>query len=197
MKLPDKKYRIIYADPPWAYRSFEKMEMRGLAKNHYSTMSIEQIMDLPVCDIADNDCMLFLWATFPSIDMALKVIESWGFVYKTAGFVWIKTDKNSQKPKTGMGWYTKSNAEVVLIGRKGSFTKQHDNVCQVIISTASDHSKKPDEVRKRIIKLCGDLPRIELFARTQIHGWDTWGNDTRLTELQPLENFTNEKNIEQ
>ncbi len=189
--FPNKKYKIIYADPPWSYESgvSPRRGIWGLAQYHYNTMSNEDIQNLPVSEIADKDCMLFLWATFPNIQQALDTIKAWGFQYKTVAFVWEKMDKtNNTLKKYGLGWYTRSNCEVVLIGRKGKFDRNSAAVQQVIKSTLSEHSEKPNETRKRILKLCGDLPRIELFARRKINGWDVWGNDIRL-ENQPLESF--------
>ena len=134
--------------------------------------------------------MLFIWATFPILPKAIELVKTWGFEYKTIAFVWVKQDRTTNNPKRyGLGWYTRSNCEVVLLGRKGKFERQSASVQQVISSTIKEHSKKPDIVRNRILKLCGnELPKIELFARTKIHGWDTWGNDDRL-QLKPLEAF--------
>ena len=189
--LPEKKYKIIYADPPWEYSSDpdSKRGIWGLAHHRYQTMPIEELKELPVREIADDNCILFLWATFPNLQQALDLIRAWGFIYKTVAFVWEKFDKtNNTLKKYGLGWYTRSNCEIVLLGRKGKFERKSAAVQQVIKSTISKHSEKPNEVRNRILKLCGDIPRIELFARTKIHGWDVWGNDPNL-ELQPLEAF--------
>lgn len=193
MDFPDKKYNIIYADPAWDYSSAWKREnsdsagIWGLAQNHYNTMSLEDIKKLPVSNIADDNCFLFLWATFPQIQEALDVIKSWGFEYKTVGFTWIKKDSNG-KNFVGMGWYTRANAEVCLIAKKGKPKIINHGIKQIIETQIQSHSKKPNIVRDKIIQLCGDLPRIELFARTKIHGWDTWGNDEKLN-AQPLEEF--------
>lgn len=105
-----KKYQIIYADPPWEYRqSGSKTKARGMAKQHYPTMSTNEIAALPICDLAADSAILFLWATFPNIDQALKVIASWGFIYKTAAFVWVKKNKKSNTNFWGMGAYTRAN----------------------------------------------------------------------------------------
>lgn len=189
--FPNKKYKIILADPPWEYSSDpnSKRGIWGLAHQQYQTMAIEELSNLPVNEIADNNCILFLWATFPNLQQALNLVKAWGFTYKTVAFIWEKLDKtNNTLKKYGLGWYTRSNCEIVLLGRKGKFDRKSAAVQQVVKSTISDHSKKPDEIRKRILKLCGDLPRIELFARTQVFGWDTWGNDDKLTN-DPLENY--------
>lgn len=189
--FPNKKYKIIYADPPWEYSSDpnSKRGIWGLAQQQYKTMDTQKIKSLPIQTITDDDCILFLWATFPNIQQALDVINSWGFEYKTVAFVWEKLDKTNNVPKKyGLGWYTRSNCEIVMLGRKGKFDRKSASVQQIVKSTIGSHSEKPDEIRKRIIQLCGDLPRIELFARTKIHGWDVWGNDEAL-QNQPLEVF--------
>jgi N6-adenosine-specific RNA methylase IME4 len=107
---------------------------------------------------------------------ALDVIESWGFEYKTVGFTWIKKSKNGNN-SVGMGWYTRSNAEVCLLAKKGKPKVIDHGVRQVVESLREKHSKKPSEVRDRIVKLCGDIPRIELFARDKVKGWDSWGKE--------------------
>jgi len=186
MNLPNKKYKIIYADPPWEYEDKAKAGNRG-ACCKYSVMSINDLENIPVKDIADNDCILFMWITFPMIKESLKLIESWGFEYKTVAFIWIKkTEKGTWF--MGMGNWTRANAEICLLATKGKPRRINAGIVQVVDSVVKEHSKKPDEVRKRIVQLCGDLPRIELFARTRVHGWDVWGNDEKL-ELQPLEVF--------
>jgi N6-adenosine-specific RNA methylase IME4 len=175
MELPNKKYRIIYADPPWQYSNFSgKGTAYGDATAHYNTMSIEELKKLPVQNIADNNCILFMWATYPNLKEALELLESWSFEYKTVAFTWVKT--RGGKYYSGLGFYTNSNCEICLIGRKGKFERKHKDVKQLIVSELKEHSKKPSEIRNRIIDLCGDLPRIELFSRDKIEGWDVWGN---------------------
>lgn len=186
MNFPDKKYKVIYADPPWEYEQ-HKTDRRGLYSK-YSTLSVEDICNLPVKKIADDDCILFCWGTWTHINEIQQVIKAWGFIYKTLGFIWIKTYPNIAKFTWGMGNWTRSNSEYCLIAIKGKPKRQCADISQVITSSIKKHSQKPDEVRKRILKLCGDIPRIELFARTKVHGWDVWGNDEKL-ESQPLEAF--------
>jgi len=181
IEFPDKKYQIIYADPPWEYSSDpnSKRGIWGLAHQQYQTLSMSDLKELPVKDIADDNCILFMWATFPNLQQALDLIKAWGFEFKTVAFVWEKLDKTNNAPKKyGLGWYTRSNCEIVMLGRKGKFNRQSAAVQQIVKSTISNHSKKPNEVRNRIIKLCGDISRIELFARTKIPGWTCVGNET-------------------
>lgn len=168
---------MIYVDPPWSYR---QSGGRGTAKSHYDTMGVEDIKNLPVLGLASPDCILFLWATFPCIAEALEVMQHWGFVYKTAAFVWVKKNKGGGN-FCGMGAYTRANAEVCLLGvrpgTKASKAVKCHSVRQVIESPIERHSKKPDETRDRIEKLLGDIPKIELFARQEANGWDCWGEE--------------------
>lgn len=170
----NKKYNIIYADPPWSYRN--RGGVQGNVLKHYQTMKNEDIYNLPIENIADDNCILFLWATFPNLQEALNTIKAWGFEYKTCGFNWIKKNKNGTN-FFGIGWYTKSNSEVCLIGTKGKAPKASNKVSQIVESVREKHSKKPDIVRDKIVEFSGDLPRIELFARNKVDGWDCWGNE--------------------
>ena len=184
--FPNKKYKIIYADPPWEYDDKALAGNRG-ACCKYDVMNEEQIKNLPVGSIADDDSILFLWATFPKLPEAFEVIKSWGFTYKTKAFTWIKTNKNG-RIFMGMGRWTRSNDEVCLLATKGKPKRRDAGMPSVIFTDIQEHSEKPDVFRSKIIQLVGDLPRIELFARTKIHGWDTWGNDEKL-KFEPLEAF--------
>lgn len=176
MEFPNKKYSIIYADPPWSYK--DKRDGRhGGVLAHYSTMSDPDIKALSVSSIANENCMLFLWVTFPKLQEGLDVIKAWGFKYKTLGFSWIKTNPKSGTPFFGIGYYTKSNCEVCLIGVKGKPIRISNSISSVVITPRERHSKKPDTVRDKIVQLCGDVPRIELFARESHEGWDCWGNE--------------------
>ncbi len=169
-----RKYQIIYADPPWAYRNMGNIQ--ATANAHYPTMKNDDICRLPVREIAADNSILFLWATFPKLQEALDVIKSWGFEYKTVGFTWIKKNKKGGN-FFGVGWYTKSNAEVCLIGVKGKAPKVSNSISSIVETVRQRHSQKPHCVRDLIVKFCGDIPRIELFARTKSEGWDAWGNE--------------------
>ena len=175
----DKKYNIIYADPPWKYnqRNNRKTRFGGGVHSHYQVMSMEQLEVLPLQNITDDNCVLFLWTTFPYLDKQIKMFEKWGFKYKTLGFSWIKTNPKNGKPFFGVGYYAKSNCEVCLMGVKGKMKPISNTVSSCIISPRREHSRKPDEVRERIVELFGDIPRIELFARQHAEGWDCWGNE--------------------
>ncbi len=191
MNFPDKKYKIIYADPPWEYDvSFRK----SAAKDKYNLMSNKKIGELPIENIRDDPCVLLCWVTFPKLIDGLDLIKSWGFEYKTSAFVWVKTMNytNHQDNYLGMGTYTRQNSEVCLLATYGkgcaSWVNHKNPMRNIIYAPVRKHSQKPDIVRQKIVKLFGDISRIELFARTRIHGWDTWGNDEKLNS-KPLEEF--------
>lgn len=176
----DKKYNIVYADPPWAYKNSpsKKGTSRGFAKNHYDLMSMKELQKLNIEKIADNNSVLFMWATFPMIQEALEIIKSWGFTYRTCAFVWIKKNKKSNTNFWGCGYYTRSNAEICLLATKGKILERKSHrVHQIVEEKVQQHSKKPEIIREKIIELFGDLPRIELFARQEVKGWDCWGNE--------------------
>ena len=170
------KYKIIYADPAWEYKDKALAGLRG-ASCKYSVMSNDSIANLPIDKIASNDCILFLWVTMPKLSECFDIIKKWGFSYKTCGFVWIKKNKKADSLFWGMGNWTRSNAEICLIATKGNPKRISAKVHSVIISSIKEHSRKPDETREKSVDLCGDLPRIELFARQTIVGWDCWGNE--------------------
>ena len=176
IQFPNKKYQVIYADPPWSYRDKCNAGARGAAFK-YDTMTIDDIKALPVQDIADTDCVLFLWATMPLLPEAIDTMKAWGFQYKTVGFTWIKMNKVTPSLFWGMGNWSRSNAELCLLGVKGKPKRIDKGVHSVIQSPIERHSKKPDEARDRIVRLMGDVSRIELFARQQTEGWDVWGNE--------------------
>lgn len=170
------KYRIIYADPPWSYQNGGVPQ--GGVDKQYPTMQLSDIKALPIAEIADDPCVLMLWATFPQLQEALDVIKAWGFQYKTLGFSWLKTNKDGS-PFFGIGYYAKSNQEVCLLATKGkahSLVKSN-SVSSFVSTERTKHSEKPQIVRDKIIELFGDIPRIELFARQKTEGWDVWGNE--------------------
>lgn len=175
----DKKYNIIYADPPWSYKTWSgKGKEKKSAENHYPCMKKEDIQELPTKQIAADDCVLFLWVTFPCLEEGLELIRAWGFTYKTCGFTWVKRNRKSDGWFLGLGYWTRANAEICLIATKGHPKRVSRSVHQVCDAPIREHSRKPDEIRDRIVQLCGDAPRIELFARQTEPGWDCWGNDT-------------------
>lgn len=182
--LPEKRYKIILADPPWPYSKY-----RNLSKNTndkvrvtpYTAMTLEDIKRMPISQIAEKDCVLLLWVTFPCLEMGLKVIKAWGFTYKTVAFNWLKKNKKGIGYFMGFGHYTRSNGEICLLATKGKGLKVlKKNMSQVVVTPLTQHSAKPAIVRNKIVSLFGDESRIELFARKQASGWDAWGNDLEL-----------------
>ncbi len=179
--MTNKRYNIIYADPPWFYNKRKNLDKRfgKGAAGHYNVMKFEDIAALPIKDIAATNSALFLWVTFPNLIEGVELFEKWGFRYSTLGFSWIKTNPKNGKPFFGIGYYAKSNCEVCLMGVKGKMKPVNNTVSSCIIAPRREHSRKPDEARNRIVKLFGDIPRIELFARQYADGWDCWGNEVK------------------
>ena len=170
------KYNIIYADPPWTYRDKALAGNRG-AGCKYDLMTQDELKELPIDMIAADDCCLFMWVTMPMLQEGLDLVNAWGFTYKTNAFTWVKKNKVADTLFWGMGRWTRSNAELCLLATKGHPHRASAGVHSVIESKIERHSKKPDEVRNRIVQLCGDLPRIELFARERAEGWNAFGNE--------------------
>lgn len=164
--FPQKKYKTIYADPPWLEVGGGKIK-RG-ADKHYSLMKTKDICQLPVGDIADENCWLFMWVTNNFLKDGIDVLESWGFRYVT-NFVWVKNS-------FGIGYYFRGQHEICLFGVKGNLKPIKRNVSSVLSADKRRHSQKPDEARNKIAEMSYE-PRIELFARTKTEGWDAWGNE--------------------
>ena len=187
-----KKYNVIYADPAWSYYNDSTAKtdcttVKGMRRPPYPVMSTESIKELKVSEIAAENAILFIWTTDYHLEKCMQVIKAWGFEYKTVGFVWAKKTKKGT-PVCFMGAYTmKSGTELCLLATKGKnahkFVKKH-NVKSLIESERMEHSKKPDEVRERIVELLGDIPRIELFARQKVEGWDAMGFDVDGKSIQ-------------
>ena len=194
MKFPNKKYNIIYADPPWQFKYQSKKRTDGTSddlnirdpQKEYPCMTIDDIYKLPVQDIADENCVLMMWVTYPLLKEGIKTMEEWGFTYKTCGFSWIKKNKKSDSLFWGLGYWTRANNEICLLGTKGKPKRVSKGVHQVVMSKIQRHSQKPDIVKDRIVELCGDVPRIELFARQATKGWDVWGNEAPEPEKEDI-----------
>ncbi len=185
-------YQIIYADPPWEFSSKELQKYDGVRftsiEKHYVVQPKNWIKNLSVSQISEKDSALFLWSTDAHLKEAIEVIESWGFKYITVAFVWEKLT-NTGKTVANLGAWTMKNYELCLLGTKGKMLqhKKCNNIYQKVAAERTKHSKKPDEVRKRIEKLFGDTTRIELFAREKTEGWHVWGNEVESdVELQSL-----------
>ena len=166
--IPDNVYRIIYADPPWAYNDKQNTEKLGGAKKHYPTMSIKELCDMELPKIEDN-AVLFLWVTSPLLEECFDVIRSWGFKYKTS-FVWDKVKHN-------MGHYNSVRHEFLLVCTKGSCTPDNTKLYDSVQSIEkTGHSKKPDKFYEIIETLYPYGNKIELFARNKRDGWEAYGN---------------------
>ena len=172
----DKKYNIIYADPPWSYKDKALSGNRG-ACCKYDVMDVSDISKLPIKDMLAENCVLFMWVTMPKLNECFSLIEAWGFEYKTCAFTWVKRNKKSSGFFWGMGRWTRANAEICLLATKGKPKRVAANVHSVIDTPIEEHSKKPSCTRDRIVSLLGDIPRIELFARQHVDGWDCWGDE--------------------
>jgi len=181
--LPEKRYQIIYADPPWDYKGQQQHNGRGGRETggavvHYPTVTTELMKKWDIARIADDNCLLFMWATSPHLDQAIDLGKAWGFQWATVGFVW---DKQRVNP----GFYTMSQCELCLIFKKNKipWPRGMRSIRQMVSVPRSRHSEKPDEVRRRIQAMFPQQTKIELFARRKRNGWDVWGLD--VTNLIP------------
>ena len=180
-----KKYQIIYADPPWRFKNWSMKELadrgekwaRKNGRSPYDVMDNEDIYKLPINEISDKNCILFLWATYPKLKEAIETIERWGFIYKTVAFTWVKQNRVADGWHFGLGYWTRGNPEICLLATRGKPKRINCSVANLTISHLQEHSKKPDIIRNKIVTLIGDVPRIELFARQKTKGWDVWGNE--------------------
>ncbi len=198
--FPDKKYQIIYADPPWQFTGLGSKGIRSgkmrrdkpnlhrtiRLEEKYPTMTVDELKALPIKDLADDNSVLFLWTTDGHLPFAIDIMRSWGFEYATVAFVWNKKEK-SGKQVCYYGYWTMKGTELCLLGRRGKVKPIGHNVRQLVEAIRYNHSQKPDEVRDRIVQLMGDLPRIELFARKKTPGWDVWGNEVE--EIEEAGNY--------
>lgn len=172
-----RKYKIVYADPPWQFNNKNTGGgMKSGASHKYNIMSVEDICSLRVDLIAGDNCVLFMWYVGAMPGAALRVISTWGFKLKTmSGFTWVKTTKN-KKLFFGMGFWTRQCSEQCLIAVKGKPKRIVRNMRNVVFTGYDGHNVKPDIFRKKIVELMGDIPRIELFARQRVSGWDAFGD---------------------
>ena len=189
--LPKRHFGVILADPPWQFNCWSDSDKaHGTANSHYSTMNFEDIETLPVSDLADTNCVLFMWVCWPNLPESLAIIESWGFTYKTCGFSWMKADVSTLNMFSdpvdaymGLGYWTRANSEVCLLATRGKPKRLNADVRQGIIAPRREHSRKPDGIHERIERLVAG-PYLELFARAERPGWTVWGNETTKFKLQ-------------
>lgn len=175
--------------PPWSFKVYSNKGKDRSAENHYTTMTLDNIKNIKVNDIAEKDSVLILWVTSPNLIEGLEVMKAWGFKYSTILFGWIKLNKHyktlckdkkefDKQFRMNLGFLTRSNLELCIIGKKGKgISRIHKGIRQLVIEPMEQHSKKPDVVRDKIVQLFGDLPRIELFARQKVDGWTCIGNE--------------------
>lgn len=191
--LPRGHYGAILADPPWHFKTYNEKgrqrcpdwkRFKGSPSRHYDTMTIDDLAALPVADVAADDCCLLLWVSWPMLPDAMRLISAWGFEYKTCGFDWMKAHagqldmlRDDADVLMGMGYWTRANSEPCLLATRGKPKRLSAAVRQGIIEPRREHSRKPDCVHGRIERLVAG-PYLELFARQQRPGWDTWGNET-------------------
>jgi N6-adenosine-specific RNA methylase IME4 len=185
-----KTYQIVYADPPWRFeglgsKGIRSAKMRdddpGLHSNikiedKYPTMSVDELKALPVGNIAADNSVLFMWTTDAHLPYAIEIMRAWGFEYATVAFVWLKKERTG-KQVCYYSYWTMKGTELCLLGRRGNVKPVAHNVRQLVEAARTEHSRKPEIVRDRIVALIGDVPRIELFARQTVAGWDAWGDE--------------------
>ena len=169
------KFKLIYVDPPWHFKTYSSKGEGRSAKNHYDILSLDKIKTFPVKHLFDDDAILLMWVIDPMLPEALEVIKDWGFKYKTVGFTWVKQNKNNDVYFTGLGYYTRSNPEMCLLATRGKPKRLSKSVRQLIVSKRREHSRKPDEVYDLIEQLC-EGPYLEIFARTKRANWSYIGN---------------------
>jgi len=189
--LPDGHFGAILCDPPWRFKTWNNVtaiKRRGKGTNvssavHYRTMTLAEIAAVPVGSAAAPDCALFLWISWPMLRDALKVIEWWGFEYKTCAFDWAKARvdqidmfRDDADASMGMGYWTRANTEPCLLATRGRPRRLHRDVRMGVIEPRREHSRKPDCVHKRIERLVGG-PYLELWARQDRPGWTVRGDE--------------------
>ncbi len=190
--LPRKHYGAILADPPWRFECWSGatvVQKRGskttykASQAHYETMTFDEIAAIPLANFATDDSVLFLWCCWPTIEKAFDILKQWGFSYKTCAFCWMKANakqidmfRDDIDARMLMGYWTRSNSEICLLGTRGKPKRIAADIRQGIIEPIRQHSRKPDCVHERIERLVAG-PYLELFARTRRPGWDCWGNE--------------------
>ena len=187
------KYKVIYADPPWHYKDNLAKTLTGdsRVKNQYPTMSNDELINFPINDFADDNCVLFMWVTIPKLQFGLELLKIWGFIYKTC-LVWNK--QFNKRGGNGMGSYFQINTEFLLMGIRGKIKQWWSGKSNIINAEWRGHSVKPQQFRT-LIELCtkGLEPKIELFARKKAYGWSVFGNDDRLNH-ESLDMFNQTEN---
>jgi len=178
--MSDKRYSVIYADPPWDYKGQTQITKGGAssggALSHYGTMTLDKLKKLDVKSLCEKDCILFMWSSSPHLDQAIELMKAWGFQWATVAFVW-------DKQKVNPGFYTMSQVELCLVGKRGKIPRPRGsrNVRQFLSEMRGNHSAKPAEIRNRIELMFPEQTKLEMFARNTSSGWDCWGNEVDST----------------
>lgn len=201
--LPKKHFGAILADPPWRFQTWagarkqRKPRVDGTwqvtpaREPDYETLLEKDISALPVADLAAENCVLFLWMCWPTLEQSLRVIDAWGFTYKTCAFAWLKADPyrlfaDENTPFMGLGYWTRANSEACLLATRGKPKRLAADVRQGIIDKPREHSRKPDGIHERIERLVAG-PYLELFARQRRPNWTVWGNE--VDKFDPLDDI--------
>ena len=174
-----KTYDLIYADPPWSFKTYSKKGEDKSPTKHYDTMTIEDICAIPVQQVASKDCILLMWVYQPLADKSFDVMKAWGFEYKSIAFVWDKLSKTGTKRHMSTGYYTRAGMEMVILGRKGNPPRVADRgVRQVFSAPIREHSRKPDCVYDFIDRLYPEGNKLEMFARSSYRkNWTKVGDE--------------------
>lgn len=185
------RYRAIMADPPWSFKTYSNRDQGTVphrGAEPYKSMTHEDLLAMPVSEIAANDCLLHMWVISSHVDQALALGAAWGFTFKSLGFNWVKTQKHSpEKPKMGMGKWLRQDAEIGLLFARGKPKRAYAGVSQTILEPAREHSRKPDTAMDRFEQLV-DGPYVELFSRSTRTGWDSMGDQKGLFDkVEPLD----------
>lgn len=173
--LPTGKFGAIYADPNWTFETYSAAGEGKSPQRHYRCLPDKVLHTLPVASVAAEDCALFLWATWPKLPSAFRLIEAWGFVYSGLAWEWVKWNPRTDKFAFGGGYGTRKNVEPLLLARRGFPERRSRGVRDLLFAPRREHSRKPDESYDRIEALF-DGPYLELFARTRRPGWTAWGD---------------------
>lgn len=181
--MMNKKYNVLLADPPWKFKTYSQKGLGRSAEAWYDCMDVDDICAMQVERYANTNCVLFLWATDPFLAEAFRVIDAWGFKYRTVGFYWVKQKWSESAGRfiypIGNGYWTRANPEQCLLAVRGNPKRIDASVPKLILAPRREHSRKPDEAYSSIEKLCTG-PYLELFARQQWPGWDCLGNENDL-----------------
>lgn len=182
MELPNKQYDVVLLDPPWSY--YGAQDKMGAAAKFYPTMSDQDLMDMDFASVLKKQSVVFMWATSPRLDFAIDLLRHWGLNYRGIAFTWVKTRKDGLTPIGAQGVrpsIVKPTAEFVIaasFATKGRpLSLADEGVPHVVLAPKAEHSRKPDEVHRRIERLYPNAEKLEMFARRQMDGWDVWGNE--------------------